>query len=136
LAELVEREGLLRSEIIDSRQPEEKSNGNGTFVNQEQKTPGIEQPTRVHYSESTTDTKIPKHIIQIHFDKEKVDEKKVRGHAAANLNAELRTDSKNSLLIFQSKEAAEKALASNPFKPVFNATLDKWSPTFFPTSMF
>jgi hypothetical protein len=92
---------------------------------------------RIHYSESTADVEIPRHILQLNFaDQANFNESKIRNFAASRFNAELRFDSSNILLIFQSCNAAAKALEYDPFKEQFNATLEAWSPHFFPTSMF
>lgn len=95
-----------------------------------------ESVSRTHYSESTSDVAVPKHVIQLRFDKSKTEESKIRSLAASRLNAELRIDNANSLLIFQSRTAAEKALKSNPLKDQYDVTMEKWTPSFFPTSMF
>lgn len=92
---------------------------------------------RIHYSESTTDVEVPRHIMQLTFeDKSKFNESQIRSFAASRLNAELRSDNSSILLIFQSCNAAAKALESSPFKEQFNASLEHWTPRFFPTSMF
>lgn len=132
MAELVDREDLFtvnnpsNGEYIGTNRPK-SSNGDSN---------PSEPPTRVHYSESTTEVQVPGHIIQVRFDKQKTDESSIRALAAARVNAELRADTKNSLLIFQSKKAAENALQNNPFKDATSVILEKWCPAFFPTSMF
>lgn len=93
--------------------------------------------SRVHYSESTTDVDVPRHILQLNIsDKAKFVEDSARQFAAARLNAELRADGETVLLIFQSCTAAARALSADPFKTKFEASLERWTPQFFPTSMF
>jgi hypothetical protein len=92
---------------------------------------------RIHYSESSSDVDLPRHILQLTFaDPNKFDESKIRNFAASRLNAELRVDRESTLLIFQSSSAATKALQSSPFQDQFGASLEAWTPRFFPTSMF
>ena len=141
LSELVDRKDLLHpantnnESLQESKsRPQDESKQNGSSGGQSP--PAV---TRVHYSDAINDAKVPEHILQIMIPEETrktIDEGKLRSFAAAKMNAELRMDSENVLLLFQSSTAASRASQSDTLKKQFNATLEPWKPRFFPTSMF
>lgn len=91
---------------------------------------------RVHYSEKVTEVDLPSHILQIDGDAKSVDMKTLKSFAASKLNAELRFDSDQIIILFQSGSAAAQAQSDEPFIANFKVKLASWKPKFFPTSMF